>query len=551
LNAEGRKTRHLGRHALSAASIGCWLRKPVVLAALIVGVSCGSGVWAIESGVYGRERTDGLSDVRDVLGHVRDLLAMREGNAAAAASRLGASAKVQDAFARHDVGTLARIASKMPGVGFTLGNGRAVGRMTSPSLEESVAVYSRGTLAGHVVVSAGPDAALLQRARTYAPATHLAYTIGGRLVLASPPAGVKPLSQLLDATVNDRMTLNIGATPPAQLIGFRTKPSIMLGGLWPWLAGIVAGLVSIPFFARREAHRPAVAPQSIVRDAVNLVGKALAATHDSDALLPVILQTAVDATQAVGGTITISGEPIFSRGEVVQRETLDLPFELPGVPGETATLTLYPPSHGFDPEARDAAAWIASQAVIALENVRLHGLVQRQAVTDDLTGLANRRSFLTQLGNEVARSRQTGTPLAIVLADLDDFKRVNDNFGHDVGDRALVIFADILRSTVRDVDLPVRLGGEEFAVLLPDTDLQGAVQLAERVREALAEAPSAMLGGEIRLTASFGVSCFPTTASEHLLAEADGRLYEAKRRGKNRVVAYDGAVMRSRRPIDV
>jgi diguanylate cyclase (GGDEF)-like protein len=203
-------------------------------------------------------------------------------------------------------------------------------------------------------------------------------------------------------------------------------------------------------------------------------------------------------------------------------------------------MTLYPHASGFSPDARDAAGWIAAQAMIALENARLHGLVQRQAVTDELTGLANRRRFLTQLDLELTRSRRSRSPLGIVLADLDDFKRVNDTFGHEVGDGALRGFADILRATVRDVDLPVRLGGEEFAVLLPDTNLTGAVQLAERVLHALAGAAIDGPRGPLRLTASFGVSCFPVAAAaDELLADADRRLYEAKRLGKNRVVASE------------
>ena len=145
-------------------------------------------------------------------------------------------------------------------------------------------------------------------------------------------------------------------------------------------------------------------------------------------------------------------------------------------------MTLYPSEAGFGAEARDAAAWIAAQALIALENARLHGLVQRQAVTDELTGLANRRKFLAQLDAEIARSRRSGSPLGLVLADLDDFKRVNDTYGHEVGDVALQSFAEIMGTVARDVDLPVRLGGEEFAVLLPDTDLAGATLLAERLR---------------------------------------------------------------------
>jgi diguanylate cyclase (GGDEF)-like protein len=199
-------------------------------------------------------------------------------------------------------------------------------------------------------------------------------------------------------------------------------------------------------------------------------------------------------------------------------------------------LSLYPPASGFTDEARDAAAWIAAQALIALENAHLHGLVQRQAVTDELTGLANRRRFLAQMDAEVARSRRSGSPLAIVLADLDDFKQVNDKHGHEAGDRTLRAFADILRAAVRDVDLPVRLGGEEFAVLLPDTDLLGGANLAERLRVTLERHQIDGGASPIWVTASFGVSCYPLAASaEELLVDADRRLYDAKRRGKNRV----------------
>jgi len=524
---------------------------PVVLAALIVGVSCGGATWAIESGVTGSERTNRLNDVRDVLRRGRELIATRVQAASSSASRLAASTEIQNAFAQHDAHALAGIASTTPGVAFTLWTGRVVGHPVIPSLGASVAVYSRGVLAGRVSVTAEPDAALLRRARTIAPATHLAYSVDGRVVLVSPPANGGTLPQLLSGTVNDEVDLSAGSAPAVQLTGFRSKPSIALFGLWPWLAGILAVLASFPFFARREARRLAAPPPNTVRDAVNLVGKTLAATHNSDALLPVILQAAVEATEATGGTISVGGKTVVARGDVAPHESLELSLELPGETGETATLRLYPPQRGFDAEARDSAAWIASQAVIALENARLHGLVQRQAVTDELTGLANRRRFLTQLESEVARSRRTGTPLAIVLADLDDFKRVNDTYGHEVGDHALVTFAEILRTTVRDIDLPVRLGGEEFAVLLPDTDLPGAVQLAERVRRALETTSTPTLGVRIRLTASFGVSCFPTTASDALLAEADRRLYDAKRLGKNRVVGAEDPAMQSGRPVDV
>jgi diguanylate cyclase (GGDEF)-like protein len=524
---------------------------PVVLAALIVGVSCGGAAWAIESGITGSERTNRMNDVRDVLRRGRVLVAAREQAASSSASRLAASVAVQNAFAQHNATALARIAGTTPGVAFTLWNGRIVGHRIIASLSASVAVYTRGALAGRVDVTGEPDAALLRRARNVSRATHLAYTVGGRLVFVSPPTSSTTLSQLVSGTVNDAVSLTAGSGPSVQLVGFRSKPSIALHELWPWLVGIVAVLASFPFFARREARRLAAPPPNTVRDAVNLVGKTLAATHNSDALLPVILQAAVEATDAVGGTITIGGKTVASRGDVVPHQALQVGLEVPDEPDEAATLTLYPPASGFDAEARDSAAWIASQAVIALENARLHGLVQQQAVTDELTGLANRRRFLTQLESEITRSRRTGTPLAIVLADLDDFKRVNDTYGHEVGDQALCTFAEILRTTVRDIDLPVRLGGEEFAVLLPDTDLAGASQLAERIRQALESTTTPSLGVRTRLTASFGVTSFPTTPSDALLAEADRRLYKAKRLGKNRVVGSEDTALQSGRPVDV
>ena len=184
--------------------------------------------------------------------------------------------------------------------------------------------------------------------------------------------------------------------------------------------------------------------------------------------------------------------------------------------------------------------------MIALENAHLHGLVQRQAVTDELTGLANRRRFLAQLDAEVARSRRSGSPLAIVLSDLDDFKQVNDRFGHEAGTERCVRSRTSCARSVRDVDVPVRLGGEEFAVLLPDTDLAGAANLAERIRAALAAAEIESGADRIHVTASFGVSCFPVAVgAEDLLVDADRRLYDAKRRGKNRVEVSATADARS------
>ena len=128
---------------------------------------------------------------------------------------------------------------------------------------------------------------------------------------------------------------------------------------------------------------------------------------------------------------------------------------------------------GLSPDATALAEWLASQAAIALENARLHHVVRRQALTDALTGLVNRRRFIEALDAEITRASRLGATLSVLLADLDDFKRINDRFGHAAGDEALRTFADLLRGQLRGIDTAARLGGEEFAVLLPGDRSRG------------------------------------------------------------------------------
>jgi diguanylate cyclase (GGDEF)-like protein len=511
---------------------------PLVLAALLVGASAGAICWAVEAAVTSSERSASTGEVRDALASARDLLGSRQQQAGTRATRLAASAAVESAFANRNASVLARIARARHDVGFVLWDGRTLGRAEVPGLASTVAVYAQGGLAGRVIVTAEPDAVLLARARAASPATRLAFTVAGTVVAASPPEPGRTLGELAHGTVGDSITLNTSTKAPAVLYGFRGRPSIAGYALWPWLVAILVSVVAFLVFERRERRRPPQPRAGAVRDAVALVGETLAATHNPDALMPVILQAAIEVTNAAGGVIAVGDTILAARGDIGLPGAQSFDVTLEVLEGRSAMMTLYASTAGFNEDAHDAAAWIAAQAVIALENARLHSLVQRQAVTDELTGLANRRQFLAQLELEITRSRRSHAPLGIVLADLDDFKRVNDTYGHDAGDDALRAFAEVLRASVRDVDLPVRLGGEEFAVLLPDTNLAGASQLAERIRHALESAAIETRDGRIKLTASFGVSCFPTAAdaADELLNDADQRLYEAKRRGKNRVV---------------
>src|ERR1041385_8003414 len=160
---------------------------------------------------------------------------------------------------------------------------------------------------------------------------------------------------------------------------------------------------------------------------------------------------------------------------------------------------------------------------------------EEAAFTDHLTGLANRRRFERQLEREVGRVERFGHPFTLLMLDIDNFKKLNDNFGHDAGDDAIRRLSKVLREGTRGIDLAARIGGEEFAVLLVETSKQGGSEVAERLRAAIKvlDIPKAR-----HITASFGVAECPTdaqTAADVLKAQ-DVALYEAKRHGRDRVV---------------
>jgi diguanylate cyclase (GGDEF)-like protein len=194
----------------------------------------------------------------------------------------------------------------------------------------------------------------------------------------------------------------------------------------------------------------------------------------------------------------------------------------------------------FDEGERDLFGYLSGQAAVSIENADLHETVQRQAITDELTGLSNLRSFQDTLEREMERHRRFNSEIGLVMMDLDDFKRVNDTYGHQQGDVVLSRVASVLREHSRDIDEPARYGGEEMAVILPETDLSGAELLAERMRTAIEGLSIPRLDGTdspLRVTASFGVASLPQSAADKdsLIAAADAALYRAKRSGKNRV----------------
>ncbi len=177
---------------------------------------------------------------------------------------------------------------------------------------------------------------------------------------------------------------------------------------------------------------------------------------------------------------------------------------------------------------------VADQVTIAVNHARLFAQTQQQALTDGLTGCFNRRSFEMQLEKDLQLATRMRLPLSLIMLDVDLFKNVNDNYGHDAGDVALRMLADGLREELRGVDTAARYGGEEFAVILPQAGIEGAMVVAERLRARIENTEIPRVG---HITASFGVATFPLHASSRdgLVTTADRALYDAKHCGRNRV----------------
>jgi diguanylate cyclase (GGDEF)-like protein len=218
-----------------------------------------------------------------------------------------------------------------------------------------------------------------------------------------------------------------------------------------------------------------------------------------------------------------------------------------------ATVALGPiapggPTHGLITVCREGRRFteddlellrsLAAQATLAMANVNLHFDVQRQAITDDLTGLATHGHFQDLLSSEMEEVRRYHYPVGLIMLDIDNFKSVNDVYGHQQGDLVLRRVADALRATSRDVDVAARYGGEEMALILPHTDLEGAYEAAERARMAIASMEIPLIEGEgsLSVTASIGAASSLNGAKNDLIAAADAALYVAKREGKNRTV---------------
>jgi diguanylate cyclase (GGDEF)-like protein len=164
----------------------------------------------------------------------------------------------------------------------------------------------------------------------------------------------------------------------------------------------------------------------------------------------------------------------------------------------------------------------------------------RIATSDMLTGVMNRRAMFEQLRYQLVRHQRNKTPFVILVADVDHFKNINDTYGHDVGDQALIAVADILLNSTRSQDLISRWGGEEFLILLPDTDLKGGAIAAEKIRSRMSEEAVKADKHSLKLTLSIGVAEYKYGQTiEKCIKDADSALYQAKNQGRNRVEVFE------------
>lgn len=333
------------------------------------------------------------------------------------------------------------------------------------------------------------------------------------------------------------------------------------------------------------------------RLALNRLGEALAATHDRPAMLRAVLEISALYLRASAGVFygTVGGSsrlrPLVTSLPHRPLEDLDeLPagHGLAGVAATTAAVVVWPGPTGARPSAEELAiafgertdpadpgpstavavpirsggrdfgvlalygrsvdrpfteddveslAALARQVETAIENTFLYEEATRLSITDGLTSLWNRRHFDLSMAGEVQRGVRFGAPFSVVLLDLDRFKPINDTFGHQAGDAALVEVAHRLTSAIRDVDLIARFGGDEFGLILPNTGLAGALRLADKVLAVLGDSPMEFDGAILTLRASAGVASYPEHGrnARELVASADAALYRAKRGGGGRV----------------
>jgi diguanylate cyclase (GGDEF)-like protein len=518
----------------------------VLVVALLALVPLGLATWTYGHAFRQDETARQDTQIALALSLVAQRLDKVEREALGSAQRLARSKAVTAALVAHDRKALQRLARHEGRISLSVVEPGQVGQKGSPqSLVRRVTLVGpRGQL-GQVVARVPLTSALLADiARgtgvTLAP-LRAGYVVGGPFAGLKAVTAIGRSSDIRFGGQTYRARGLVSQGPLGVLALDRRNASADAAARKRQELTFVAGTVTVILLALlalfvglgRQRARPRE------RRSLVLVGEAFAAAHDERALLPVILDTSVSATGARGGLLVWNGEEVARRGSV-RRPSNAVVFALDDVPGNSR-LVLFPPRGGFGPDDWEAARSLVAQGRIALEKARHHTIVQQQAVTDDLTALPNRRRFLEELRRELTRAERSSVKLALVLFDIDDFKRINDRCGHAAGDAALRSLAQVISDRLRGSDAAARLGGEEFAVLLPATEEAGAVSLAESLRLAISNEVG-VAGVTWPITASFGVAVLsPGEVESEFMRRADEALYRAKAAGKNRVVVGEMA----------
>jgi diguanylate cyclase (GGDEF)-like protein len=242
-----------------------------------------------------------------------------------------------------------------------------------------------------------------------------------------------------------------------------------------------------------------------------------------------------------GGELRDQETPVFTRK--VKLKGIESLVVLPLVCADEAigTFTLASRQrNAFGKDAREMLGVIGNQVAVSLENAKMYRQMERLATTDGLTGLTNHRTFQEKLADLLGRCQRHGLKMSLILTDIDHFKKVNDTYGHPVGDQVLRGVAKLVGEMVRKIDVVARYGGEEFAILMEGTDAEGALILAERIREEVKKLEFSSERGTFSVTLSLGLADFPDDApdKEALVERADQALYHAKHGGRDRSVTF-------------
>lgn len=245
-----------------------------------------------------------------------------------------------------------------------------------------------------------------------------------------------------------------------------------------------------------------------------------------------------------------ANDPLAAQVLRTSQPVLSPPTGLGAIPGVAVPLRLHDhmvgalvahvpaADHPFSEATLGPLGTLADTAAVAIANARLFAEVQLQSITDGLTGLFNRRHVFLLAEREFQRARRFNRSLSALMLDIDHFKLVNDIYGHAAGDQVIAEVATRLRASTRNIDIPGRYGGEEFVLLLPETELPGAVLLAERLRQRVAAHPVTTVGGPLEISVSLGVATSSGEVADvnALINQADANLYAAKKAGRNRVI---------------